>query len=231
LASRTWLGALVAVTCLLHASSAVAGGAPHVHDGVFFKGGLAFGALRTRYDATVNTPTRQRGTLIGRDVAFELSLGGTPLPGLVIAATGVSHSHLQEHWDNASILQGWDSVSNLWMMFGPLVRYYPNPSGGFHADALIALAFHRVTSERTVTEVPLLCPLLFPACLDIKTRTITVREQTTGIGGALGAGYDFWVGRQWSLGLTLRLDVAHTWGRAGTYDDLSPTLGLALVFQ
>jgi hypothetical protein len=222
---------LATAALVLPAHTARASGAPRTHDGVFFKGGIASGPLWTRYDATANTPSHQRGTATGHDFVLDIALGGTPLPGLVVAATGVGHNHVEAHWGNASVTQGWDSVSNSWMMFGPLVRYYPDPHGGFHADAVVALAFHRVTSERKVTEVPLLCPLLFPTCADIKVRVTEVREQTTGLGGALGAGYDFWIGRQWSLGLTLRVDFAHTWGRAGTYDDVAPTLGLAFVFQ
>ncbi len=233
MAFRSWLGPLAVLASLLAARNAQAGGVPYLHDGVFFKGGVAMGPLWTRYEATANTPSRQRGTVTGRAGALELSLGGAPLPGLVIAATGVGLHHFDEHWGNASVTQGWDSVSNSLMMFGPLVRYYPDPRGGFHADALIAVAFHRVMSERTVTNLrtPYLCPLVLPACADFERHVTLVREETVGIGVGLGAGYDFWVGRQWSLGLTLRVDYAHTWGRAGTYDDLAPTLGFAVVFQ
>jgi hypothetical protein len=229
--ARVWFAVFGFLAAMLHGRVTVAGGAPHVHDGIFFEAGAYVGPQWTRYDATVNTPMRQHGTLQSGSAGIGLAVGGTPAPGLVLAALGVSHLAVQPRWDAPPIEQGWDSVSSSLLMLGPLLRYYPDPRGGFHVDGLVALAFHRVTSARTDLE-PSVCPLLFPACFELPETNVTeVRENATGIGTGIGAGYDFWLGRQWSLGLTLRVDYAHTWGVAGTYEDLAPALGASVVYH
>jgi hypothetical protein len=137
-----------------------------------------------------------------RATLLDLMLGGTPSPGLVIGG-GL--------WFNGLETDQWKRQSNdssvSMAALGPFIDYFPDRHRGFHFGGMLGLAAWRVNA------------------MDVSA------EKATAGGGAVGAwvGYDFWVSRQWSLGVQARYlgmvveHEDHDWRGA------SDTLGLSFT--
>lgn len=123
----------------------------------------------------------------GASIATELSIGGTPGDGFVIAGTLLGQSIPKPvlKRDQASDV---DLPGPLTLnVIGVSMDWFPNPTGGFHVGAMLGFAV--ATAPRPKTD-------LF--------------DVVGGGGGALAisTGYDFWIADQWSLGALLRLTGA-----------------------
>ena len=126
--------------------------------------------------------------------AFELSIGGTPGRGLVVAGTLLTHDR------NNPVLRGRpDGDVELsgrmgFAMIGMTVDWYPNPRGGFHFGGTLGLA-----------------ALSAP----VPPGDVFVDHIGGGGGGiSLATGYDWWIGEQLVL---RRAGPAH--GRGGQRGD------------
>ena len=122
----------------------------------------------------------------GGGVALEIALGGTVAPGLVIGGGIYSVSIGRTTWetniensfsDGNEITGGEGAMS----MLGVILDFYPNPRGGFHIQGGLGIGALALEKDPDSD---------FPG------------EDWEGGGGGLmfGAGYEFWVSDQWSLG-------------------------------
>lgn len=163
------------------------------HDGFMLRLGLGAGWFRERFDVTsyaggqgasgagaLAAPSADERVASGPGVVTEVALGGSPIPGLVVGG-GLEQT--------GGVLEG-AAVKVRTLSVAPFVDYYPNPRRGLHFLAAPSLALMTSTIENGWLG------------------SLAVGETTsTGIawGGSLGAGYDGWVSRRWSLGALLRV--------------------------
>jgi hypothetical protein len=213
----------------------MADAAPRVHDGVYAHAGLLGGPGFVTYDAPMSTDVQHRGQATGTTFGLELSLGGTLPGGVVVGGMLLAHSQSEPSFDDPTVTQGWDSTTNGVGGIALFARFYPNPRGGFHVDALLGPASHRTRHEREIPPPPLTaitCPVIFPACWDDnQPRKLEATETSRGYLLGLGAGYELWITNQFSLGLAARMDYAHTWSGARSYTFLMPALVVGGTYQ
>jgi hypothetical protein len=126
--------------------------------------------------------TNPSTSITGAHLALDLAFGGTPVPGLVIGG-GIYGSGGKSKWDSNGT--SFDLDTTTFSTVGPFVDWYPNPKDGWHVTGM--LGFSRFQFERNNS---------FTA--------------TSNVGGAamIGGGYEFWIGREWSLGVIGRLQLA-----------------------
>jgi hypothetical protein len=150
-------------------------------------------------------------SIAGGGGAFELALGGTLRPGLVLAGTivyqNVSDPSLHSNSGDVPL----DGQLH-YDLLGATLAWFPQPNGGFHIGGTLGIA-------RAWAKSP---PPQFT-------------EYFGGAGGAIAleAGYLWWVSEQWSLGLSARLSGARLHGEVtqlgitGTEDDTVSAFMLA----
>lgn len=162
------------------------------HDGFYLRLGLGIGGMaydRSTGDDLFDRDPDSSSNLLGGGGVFELSIGGTPAEGLVVAGTLLSHTVADPtvKFDGGEELELSDPL--VFALLGATVDWYPDAHKGFHFGGTLGLAV---------------------AALDRP-------EGTADIGGAgLGlsalAGYDWWIGDEWSLGVLGRLSGARVRG-------------------
>jgi hypothetical protein len=165
-----------ATTATLQPTEAEESGGARTHDGFYLRMGAGFGYLTTSASVGAGADV----TVKGLGPAFQLSIGGTPVRGLVIA--GTLFTHVQP---SPSVEAGGASVSSdktlFWLGLGPLVEYYIDPKGGLHFGAsLLYSTFNGVNYT------------------------------STGFGGGLHGGYDFFFSDRWSVGPGLQMIYSKT---------------------
>ncbi len=160
----------------------------HMHDGFYLRFGTGFGS----HVESINMEGHDPGvTILGMSSVGELSFGYAVRPGLVLGfgtyGSTVITSDRSIDADNpmppAEIM---DEATDF-NVFGPFIDYYFDARGGLHLSGSIGLATVRgvrLTSAR-----------------------IEEDEVALGPGFVMGFGYDWWVARQWSLGVLARLGV------------------------
>jgi hypothetical protein len=158
------------------------------HDGFYLRLGLGVGWMRGEVESLAGE-VKIRGV----GPAFELALGGTVAPGLVIGGgiytvgteTVKWESDLVAAWneDGESTIEGGQGALG---MLGVIIDFYPNPRGGFHVQG--GLGIGTLTLER-----------------DPDTDFPGENWEGGGGGAMLGAGYEFFVGEQWSIGGVARV--------------------------
>jgi hypothetical protein len=176
---------------LLSAASAAA--KPKTHDGfqLRFSGGVGLLAMSRSVDTEVagNTESEQ-SELGGLGESAEVLFGGTPARGLVIGGGLYVVNAVKPKLDRATS-NDVDLIRDLTFVHaGALVDWYPDPHAGLHFGGLVGVS-------GAVGEAP-------------GTRSLTERVGGVGPCLALHLGYDFWLGREWSLGPELRTFVAST---------------------
>jgi hypothetical protein len=169
------------------------------HDGFFLRVGLGGGYFSARSsDVTEGgtmapdrsfVPSTFHYAYSGISVVEEFSVGGTPVPGLVLGA-GIFGTNVfvtkrdvmraaglafPPDKDNAGIT----SIS----LVCPFVDHYINPSAGFH--------------------------FLGGPCVAISS--FPGSGWGGGVGMNAGIGYEAWIGDQWSLGALARFQYARVW--------------------
>jgi hypothetical protein len=165
------------------------------HDGFFLRFALGPAALHMErstegelYGRSGDGPDSQVSGAAGMS---ELSIGGTPAAGLVVAGTLLSHQIaepvLETDGDSDADLGGPLSF----LVLGATVDWYPNPKKGFHFGGTLGLA-------GVVADSPDGSPF----------------DRVGGTGGALSlqVGHDWWIADEWSLGVLGRLTGARVQG-------------------
>ena len=184
----------------------------YYHDGFYLRLSAGFGYLHVSTSVKDNDST---SSLSGSGGAFDVLVGGTPAPGLVIGGGLL----LQEAFDpgttvrvRSGSLNGLASGSNggvNFAMIGPMIDAFPVPTGGFHFGGLLGLA------------------------------EVGLRDNQDNVSGGLGlslwAGYMWWVSSQWSLGLEARYSAAWTSRKIGAtsnqFDATDTSQGIAIMFS
>ncbi len=152
------------------------------HDGFYLRAGLGGGGLVDAIDG----PFWPDVSVSGGSVAFELAVGGTIAPGLVLggmfAADWVQNPTIEVAGFSAEA----DTTVGVLGMLGPFIDWYTDPRAGFHLQACIAAA--RITISDDSGD----------------------RSDHQPLGGAilLGVGYDWFVGGEVALGGLLRVTGA-----------------------
>ncbi len=158
-----------------------------LHDGFYLRTSLGHGWFGTKFTDGL----LEDSTIGGDGGAFDLQLGGTPARGFVVGGglflNGMDHEDVRPVGTSRYDYDGPGSIGLL--AVGPFVDYFPDPKGGFHVGGMLGFA-----------------ALAFDTPSELSTSPYYEDEARVGTGGALGAwvGYDWWVAREWSLGIQLR---------------------------
>jgi len=120
------------------------------------------------------TPESGETKISGNGAEFDLSIGGSPIRGLAIAGTVLAHV-VSSPTVKAGNIEAKASDAVFMTYFGPTVDGYPDPTGGFHVGGGIGYG--------TVS---------------------AVNYDATGLALQAFTGYDFWIGKSWSVGPLLR---------------------------
>ena len=119
-------------------------------------------------------------------------IGGTPGGGFVIGGGFVGQEisdpkiELNGEEVDDDVFDGDDALGMV--LFGPFVDWFPDPRGGAHVGAMIGVAAIGLSNGNDDND----------------------NESSTGWGGSLWGGYDFWVANQWSLGAEGRIAYLST---------------------
>jgi hypothetical protein len=190
----------------------VAAPGDYEHDGFYLKGDLGLAFLSELVDAPGSPTGRTR--IRGFGESSVISIGGTPLRGLVLGGTiwtaRISPSFVQR---GKVVSPDDDSVKETLARFGPFVDFYPDPSRGFHTQAAVLLAI-QVESD---------------------TKGNLSRPAAIGVAAAFGAGYDWFVSKQFSLGFIARLTFGYSSRTVGGSSERSlwetPEVALSYTYQ
>jgi hypothetical protein len=199
------------------------------HDGLYFRLalGIGFGHDHVTSDGALPTqnvfsfaplPLDASGSSFA--ATTELSVGFTPFPGLVLGVGAFTTTIPKLSTKSKDIFTGnyVFRVSQL-AVLGPLVDWYFDPKGGFHAEASPGLATYVAGAGEPQTEGPL-----------------AQAHTALGFGFMLGLGYDWWIGDQWSLGLLGRVTYGATSGTDGvggnfTHATYAPSALITLTYH
>lgn len=173
------------------------------HDGFYFRLGLGAGYGRANVDT-------ERGEALARGfgAALELSLGGTLSDGLVIGGGLFAVGMGPVRWEfEESLNDVEEGGSGSIGLLGVLLDYYPSDTDGLHFQG--ALGIGTMGFEKHEENFPL--------------------EELAGGGGGLmlGVGYEWWVGKQWSLGGVARVLVVSAALRGEESDEDFDARGIA----
>lgn len=160
-------------------------------DGFYVRIEVGAGLFR----ASSETPDRSSRSFSGTTASWLLAVGGTS-SGLVIGGALLR--------DRVFGLSGEDSetgeldledVDFSTTLVGPYLNVYPDPTGGFHLQGMLAVANLDVHRRRRVPT-----PGSFTAT--------EPDDDPSGIGFMLGAGYEWWLAPQTSAGLVARISYS-----------------------
>jgi hypothetical protein len=160
------------------------------HDGFFARSepGIAF--LTAHVDDRGASPRRSGVRGVGQSAA--VSLGGTPLPGLVVGGT-LWTARIDPVFteDGVRVSSNDDSVKLTMLRLGPFLDWYPDERAGFHALANLTFDIHVESDEKGDAREP------------------------AAFGGSfgLGAGHEWFLASSFSLGAVARLAMGAS-GRA-----------------
>jgi hypothetical protein len=165
----------------------------HLHDGFYLRLGLGVGRTGAsfRNDNSRELDGSVEGSLVSAAAAFELAIGGTPAPGLVIGGGFFSGGSGEVESSDLSVdgrpVPRIKYSQLTFTLLGPFIDYYFDERSGFHLQGALGLAYMDVgTGKRGST-------------------TVTDERTLGGLGFMLGGGYEWFVGDQWSLGGLLRM--------------------------
>lgn len=182
LASLSSLGLAATATPALAQYSAYDDPSRHRHDGFYLNFGLGGGYLNSSigYEPDPGGPD---SSIAGAGMFSQGLIGGTPARGLVVGGGGMNAVI-----SNAKLEVGGEELSSAPLALystGAFVNYYPDPRGGFHVLGFLGIA-----------------------ALDYSDWEVTDNALAWGFSAVVAAGYEWWVGKQWSLGLMGRMQFA-----------------------
>jgi hypothetical protein len=194
--------ALVVTVAALSSSPSPARAEGEVHDGFQFRGAVGFGYLS-------DTGSNQ-ASLHGWAPALEVYLGGTPVRGLAIGGflNGASAIGPSATFNGTTVNFGTTDLTLVTL--GPYIDYYPNPRKGFHI--LGTLGFARLTAS-------------------YNDGGFAASDSATGFTVGGGIGYDWWVGRDWSIGILGRFTFADTSRNVGPVSVSDSTVLPSVLFS
>lgn len=205
-----FIGALtLGVLALPHAALAES----RTHDGFFFQASLGFGPGWISEELkSESLDLSEEFDFSGVTGMFELKAGGTPAPGFVLGGALTGHSVVNPTMEYQGQELETEDTSIGVSQISLFANWYPQPSNGFYVHGSVGYGAASVTVD-----------------------DVTRDTNTSGIVLGVGAGYDFWIADEWSLGPQLRLTYAHLTGEEdgveGTDNFISPTLSFTATFH
>lgn len=185
------------------------------HEGLYVRGALGGGGLWARRTYAPAGGPESGTTTRGAAGTLELTIGGTPAPGFVVAGSlfGALVLAPTTRTESASTR---DAGTLALDMIAATVDWYPRPRGGFHLGGSLGVALLRSSeqSERS-------------ASFDARGPAL-----------ALAGGYDVWTGEHLSVGGLARLLTAAVGDKgprapeSTSYDTVyAITVGLSVLYQ
>jgi hypothetical protein len=158
----------------------------HEHDGFYLRIALGYAHLNATGTLTESTPTEEI-KLSGGGAVFEVGIGGTLAPGLVLGGMLLGHGFVEPEVEvdgQAGAEEANDTTFSV-SSFGPFIQYYVDPMSGFYLQGYVGYmsAQSRIESGGLQYE----------------------SREARGFAFGGGLGYDFWVADQWSIGPEFRL--------------------------
>jgi hypothetical protein len=191
----------VAAACVSFAASARANPfGYHEHDGFYLRFSGGFASLDVRRSTESGGAggsvafAGDGSRIFGASLFTELSVGGTPLRHIVIAATLLGNGLPATELKLASGSRIDLGTPLVFAMLGPSIDVFPDEYGGFHAGGGIGIA----TSTAGVQD-PIFSTI-----------------GGLGVGATITLGYDFWVGDDWAVGVAARGIAARIEGEQET---------------
>jgi hypothetical protein len=182
----------------------------YYHDGFYLR--LSTGYAYLNVSTSLSNGAGTSG-LSGSGGAFDVLVGGTPAPGLVVGGGLLSEQIFDPgttiHTSVGGVVtRGSGSLG--FGMLGPFVDAFPMPAGGFHFGGMLGLAANSLRSNKD--------------------------NWSGGLGLSLWMGYLWWVSSQWSLGIEGRYTGAWTTRKVGDptgdqFDATDSSQGFALLFS
>ena len=154
------------------------------HDGVYVRLGVGVGYLRDSVSMSQSGVFgfEQEGTVSGFGQSNELAVGGALAPGLILAGGFFLTAAYGVDSDFGDVeTQTGDGY--VVVTFGPMVDFYPDPSGGLHFELGFGLG----------------------ATSGVTPKAFDEPGGASGYGLALGVGHEWWIAKQWGMGVLLRL--------------------------
>lgn len=149
-----------------------------MHDGFYTRVSVGFGHLGASFDD--NDPSGDDLHGGGLSLGLDLSVGGSPSPGLALGGALFTQGAFSAKFERDSTNS--EDRSLTVTLIGPFVDGFPVPSKGWHVGGMVGLSV-----------------------VSIEGGTADEGTDTAGLGGAAWFGYDIWVADQWSIGPSLRL--------------------------
>ncbi len=151
------------------------------HDGFYVRMGIGFGSL----DVKVKPDEGENFDISSSGVAFDFGLGGTPVDGFVIGGrlVGIAGSDPTVKAGDQERETAGDAMVSMVQLFTDV---YPMPEAGLHLMAAVG-----------------------PADFGYSHRSTTSGEADvimSGVGYTIGAGWEGWVGKEWSIGGMISLN-------------------------
>lgn len=188
------------VACGMLAATQNARADEYTHDGFYLQMATGLGYYSSSADAG-----GAKMTFSGATVPFSIMIGGSPIKGLAVGggmmidyAPSPGFSYKVNGQDYAI---GDISVHQYLLGFGPFVDFYPNPKTGLHFQGFVGWGGLETSANGNVGG-----------------------SDPTGLLTALGGGYDFWVGSQWSIGVLGRFTFAPLSLNGVGYTTIEPAL-------
>jgi hypothetical protein len=172
------------------------------HDGLQFRGAIGAGYL--------SDAESSNATLHGGAGVLELYLGGMPVRGLAIGGfvSGVTAVGPALSVEGLRVTSSDTSLTLVTL--GPYIDYYPEPRRGFHVLGTLGFANLKASFD---------------------DGTIVASNSATGFTLGGGIGYDWWVSRDWSLGILGRFTFASTSRTIGGVSISESTVSPAVLFS
>ncbi len=154
-----------------------------VHDGFYARMALGLGAMRVSQAAELSSGSGYDSSMGAAGGAGEVSLGGTPARGLVVAGTFLMYVLPNPTVSSPAGSSGTDQQVDFGVL-GVSVDWFPNPRDGFHLGGTLGAGW-KSGYDRNGYAV----------------------HASSRAGGALAisTGYDWWIGREWSIGFLARV--------------------------
>ncbi len=210
------VGSLLAAGCAAAIALMAAGTAsaePRTHDGFFLRLGLNLGPMIVNESYEFNGQSAgDDGKITGFSTGFDLLLGGTLAPGFVLGGglLGVttSNPHLKRGPFEA------DADGTMILAGAALfANYYFDPTQGFNLQGLVGYGALDYVDEGGASG----------------------GNDPSGIIFGIGAGYDFWISDQWSIGPFGRVLMGSMSASAGGAEAsqfiLYPNIGVAFTLH
>jgi hypothetical protein len=166
------------------------------HDGFYLRMGVGIGRLGASFESerSAELGGSVDGSFSKGTLALELAIGGTPAPGLVIggmlngSGTGdVTTADLRVNGARTADLNYRQASLGF---LGPFVDYYIDAQLGWHLQGALGVSWLNLSEGRRGGN-------------EIRSKT-----ETGGLGFAVGAGWEGFIAKQWSMGALLRLMYA-----------------------